>query len=128
MALDEMHYFTLLEVGRKIQGGEISSVELTEAMLARIERLNPALHPYVTILAESALAEAAQADSEVARGEGRGPMHGVPIAVKDLMAITGTASVRMAVEHELSTSNFKLLVLSEENFCFSKSRNKNHRQ
>ena len=71
MALDEMHYFTLLEVGRKIQGGEISSVELTEAMLARIERLNPALHPYVTILAESALAEAAQADSEVARGEGR---------------------------------------------------------
>jgi amidase len=89
MASDEMHYLTLLEAGRKIQGGEISSVELTEAMLARIEKLNPTLHPYVTILAEAALAEAAQADGELARGEGRGSMHGVPIAVKDLMAITG---------------------------------------
>ncbi|MBT5778693.1 MAG: amidase [Rhodospirillaceae bacterium] len=89
MASDELHYLTLLEAGQKIKAGEISSAELTEAMLARIWKLNGTLHPYVTILAETAKAEAAQADAELARGEARGPMHGVPIAVKDLMAIDG---------------------------------------
>lgn len=89
MALDELHYLTLLEAGRKISGGEVSSLELTETMLARIEKLNASLHPYVTVLGETSRAEAAAADAELARGEVRGPMHGVPIAVKDLMAISG---------------------------------------
>ena len=89
MASDELHYLTLLEAGRKICDGEISSAELTAAMLARIDELNGNLHPYVTVLAETAEAEAAQADAELARGEGRGPMHGVPLAVKDLMAMAG---------------------------------------
>ena len=89
MASNELHYLTLLEAGRKISGGEISSLELTETMLARIEKINPSLHPYVTVLGETARAEATEADAELARGEGRGPMHGVPIAVKDLMAIAG---------------------------------------
>ena len=89
MASNELHYLTLLEAGRKISGGEISSLELTETMLARIEKVNPSLHPYVTVLGETARAEATEADAELARGEGRGPMHGVPIAVKDLMAIAG---------------------------------------
>ncbi|MDA0231610.1 MAG: amidase [Proteobacteria bacterium] len=89
MASDEMHYLTLLEAGRKISSGEISSLELTETMLARVEKLNASLHPYVTVLGETARAEAKHADAELARGETRGPMHGVPIAVKDLMAIAG---------------------------------------
>ena len=45
MALDELHYLTLLEAGRKISGGEVSSLELTETLLARIEKLNASLHP-----------------------------------------------------------------------------------
>ena len=89
MASDELHYLTLLEAGQKIKGGEISSTELTEAMLARIDKLNGTLHPYVTVLTATAKIEAAQADAELARGEARGPMHGVPLAVKDLMAIDG---------------------------------------
>ena len=86
---DELHYLSLVDAGKKIAGGEISSAELTAAMLARIEKLNGSLHAYVTVLGESAMAEAAEADAELARGEGRGPLHGVPIAVKDLMAIAG---------------------------------------
>ncbi len=98
MATDELHYLTLLEAGRKIQSGEISSVVLTEAMLARIDTLNGTLHPYVTVLAESAMAEAAEADAKLARGESCGPMHGVPLAVKDLMAINGVrTSVGMPI-------------------------------
>jgi amidase len=89
MASDELHYLTLLEAGRKIRDGEISSAELTAAMLARIGKLNGTLHPFVTVLAETATAEAAEADGELARGEARGPLHGVPLAVKDLMAISG---------------------------------------
>ena len=86
---DELHYLSLVDAGKKIAGGEISSAELTAAMLARIEKLNGSLHAYVTVLGESALAEASEADAELARGEGRGPLHGVPLAVKDLMAMTG---------------------------------------
>jgi len=86
---DELHYLSLVDAGKKIAGGEISSAELTAAMLARIEKLNGSLHAYVTVLGESALAEAAEADAELARGETRGPLHGVPVAVKDLMAMTG---------------------------------------
>ena len=46
MVSDELHYLTLLEAGQKISGGEVSSLELTETMLARIEKLNASLHPY----------------------------------------------------------------------------------
>ena len=86
---DEVHYLSLVDARKKIAGGEISSAELTAAMLARIEKLNGSLHAYVTVLGESALAEATEADAELARGETRGPLHGVPVAVKDLMAMTG---------------------------------------
>ncbi len=89
MASDELHYLSLLEAGRKIRDGEISSAELTAAMLARIDKLNGSLHPYVTVLADSATAEAAERDAELARGAGRGVLHGVPLAVKDLMAMDG---------------------------------------
>ncbi len=89
---DELHYLSLVDAGKKIAGGEISSAELTAAMLARIEKLNGSLHANVTVLGESALAEAAEADAELARGETRGPLHGVPVAVKDLMAMTGVST------------------------------------
>ncbi len=89
MASDELHYLTGLEAGRRIQGGELSSAELTGAMLARIEKIDAELHAYTTLLPESAMAEAAEADAALAKGEVRGPLHGVPIAVKDLVAMKG---------------------------------------
>jgi aspartyl-tRNA(Asn)/glutamyl-tRNA(Gln) amidotransferase subunit A len=64
-------------------------VELTTAALARIDRLNPTWKVFITVTAEQALRQARQADAELAAGRDRGPLHGIPIAVKDLFATRG---------------------------------------
>jgi aspartyl-tRNA(Asn)/glutamyl-tRNA(Gln) amidotransferase subunit A len=79
----------LHEVASMIKEKKISPVEITRACLARIEQLNPSLNAFITVTAESALAEAHQAESEVQRGEWRGPLHGIPIALKDLIDTAG---------------------------------------
>jgi amidase len=81
---NSLHYLELLDVGRRIQSRELSSVDVTTTQLARIHALDPRLKSYSTVMADSALAAARQADAEIAAGELRGPLHGVPIAVKDL--------------------------------------------
>lgn len=78
------HYLELLEIGRRIQSKEISSVEATRAQLDRIQKLDGALKSYATMMADSALEDARRADDEIGKGKVRGPLHGVPIAVKDL--------------------------------------------
>lgn len=75
-----------------IRGRDVSSVDLTTLMLKRIEVLDSALHSYVTVTAESALSQAAQADAELARGICRGPLHGVPLGLKDLFDVAGVAT------------------------------------
>jgi amidase len=80
---------SLTEVAALIERREVSPVELTNAMLARIERLDGTLHGYLTVTAERALASARTAEAELARGVRRGPLHGVPIGVKDLCATRG---------------------------------------
>ncbi|WP_230579316.1 amidase [Xenorhabdus bovienii] len=85
--MSELHYQDLLTIGRRIQSREISSKEVTLVLLDRIEHLDPTLHSYFIVMKESALSEARTADEEIARGEFRGPLHGVPVAVKDLLWI-----------------------------------------
>jgi aspartyl-tRNA(Asn)/glutamyl-tRNA(Gln) amidotransferase subunit A len=75
----------LSEVSALIAGREVSPVAVTEAVLARIERLDPTLNAFVTVTGEAALAEARAAEAEIVRGEHRGPLHGVPISLKDLL-------------------------------------------
>lgn len=82
--MTELHYLELTEVGRRIRRKELSPVEVTQALLARIEALEPRLHAYALTTPELALEQARRAEAEVMRGESRGPLHGVPIAVKDL--------------------------------------------
>ena len=84
MATDELHWMELTELTRRIHAREISPVEATEAQLARIGKLDGQLKSYALLMAESARAEARAAESEIMRGEIRGPLHGAPIAVKDL--------------------------------------------
>lgn len=79
-----LHYLELLDVGRRIQARELSSEEVTRAQLARIEALDARLKSYATVMVDSALADARRADQEIARGTIRGPLHGVPIGIKDL--------------------------------------------
>ena len=80
----DLHYLELLDVGQQIQSGALSPVEVTQAQLDRITRLDGQLGSYVIVMAEQALADAHQAQTEIAQGRVRGPLHGVPIAVKDL--------------------------------------------
>ena len=91
LALD-LAYGTIEEIAPRIAAGELSPVELTQAQLERIERLNPTLQSYVTLTASSALAEAQAAEAAIAGGDYRGPLHGVPVAVKDLCYTAGVAT------------------------------------
>lgn len=83
--MTDLHYKSLLEIGMLIQLRKLSSVEITSELLARIENLDKHLHSYFYIMAESALKQAADFDKEINIGFIRGPMHGVPIALKDLI-------------------------------------------
>ena len=76
--------YGVLETARLIAAGEVSAVEAAEATLERIERVEPRLHAFITVAAEHASAEAAEADRRAAAGEPLGPLHGVPLAIKDL--------------------------------------------
>lgn len=78
------HYLELTELSRRIQAREISPVEATQAQLGRIAALDGQLKSYAHVMAEAALLQARAAEAEIMRGEIRGPLHGVPIAVKDL--------------------------------------------
>ena len=85
----DLHYLSLADVARRLRARELSSLDTTRAVLARIETLDPALKAYATVTAKQALADAAQCDAEIATGKPRGPLHGVPIAVKDLCNTAG---------------------------------------
>lgn len=91
----------LASASQAVQKKEISPLELTEACLARIERLNPVLNAFITVTAESALEEAKTAEAEIVRGEWRGPLHGIPLAVKDLAETAGvrTTAASAVLEH-----------------------------
>jgi amidase len=82
--IPDLYYLGITELAALIARREISSVELTRVMLNRIEAVDSSLHSYARLMPESALTEAATADGQIARGQHRGPLHGVPIAVKDL--------------------------------------------
>jgi aspartyl-tRNA(Asn)/glutamyl-tRNA(Gln) amidotransferase subunit A len=86
---DEVTALSLADAGDLLQARKVSPVELTNACLARIERLNPVLNAFITVTAEQALADARAAESEIARGRRRGPLHGIPIALKDLFDTAG---------------------------------------
>jgi Asp-tRNAAsn/Glu-tRNAGln amidotransferase A subunit and related amidases len=80
---------TLLEAARAFRSGSVSSVELTRECLRRIEKLQPALNAFLTVTGESALAEAGRMDRERREGMDRGPLHGIPVAHKDLLCTKG---------------------------------------
>jgi len=98
MSAKAIEYESAVEIGGRIKTGALSSKEVTAHILDRIGRLDGGLKSYITVLEERALKKADQADAEIARGLWRGPLHGVPIAVKDLCNTTFAAtSAGMAI-------------------------------
>ena len=80
---------SIAETSELLRKRKLSPVELTKQCLARIEKLNPTLNAFITVTADLALAQARSAEDEIVRGHWRGPLHGIPLALKDLIDTAG---------------------------------------
>ena len=89
---ESLPFVSLLEVSSRLRRRELSPVALTELCLERIAQLNPRLNAFITVLAHEALDAAIQAEHEITAGDWRGPLHGVPVGVKDLIDVAGTVT------------------------------------
>ena len=86
---EEILYLPISELSKRIESKKISPVDLTKAYLDRSEKLGPRLGAYAKLTPEIALEQAETADKEIKRGHYRGPLHGIPYAAKDLLAVKG---------------------------------------
>ena len=85
-----MKFRSIAKTAQQLRQREISPVDLVRECLGTIDRLNPILNAFITVPAESALAEAQKAEQEIQSAKGRGPLHGIPIGLKDLIDTAGT--------------------------------------
>lgn len=98
----DLHGLTMARASQALRARAVSPLELTEAYLARIAELDPHMNAYITVAAERARADARRATDELGAGRGRGPLHGIPIALKDLFDTAGirtTAGARIHADH-----------------------------
>jgi hypothetical protein len=87
------HYASLADIARRIEAGQLSPTALARQMLDRIAAVDVTLHSYVTVTADHAIASAERAEREIREGRYRGPLHGVPIGVKDLCYTKGVRTM-----------------------------------
>ncbi|MGE5268204.1 MAG: amidase [Thiohalocapsa sp.] len=90
--MSDLHWLSATAAADAIAARELSPVELTKALLDRIARLDPALHAFIRLDAEAAMAAAKAAESEIMAGRRRGPLHGVPVGIKDIIDVAGLAT------------------------------------
>ena len=91
------HYLNISTLAARLRSGDTSPVEVVNAFLARIAELNPRLNAFITVLADTAREEARRAEADIAAGRWRGPLHGIPVGVKDFY---DTAGVRTTAAFE----------------------------
>ena len=114
MDLNNLPFLTVADLSEKIRSREVSPVDVVEAYLDRIEALNPVLNSYITVCADEARADAENAERRIAQGLYRGPMHGIPVAVKDqwwtkgVLTTAGSNSLRDFVPDEDATVQARL--------------------
>ncbi len=84
-----LHWLSATEAARAIARRDLSPVELTRALLARIEQLDPTQHAFIRLDPDAALDAARAAETEIANGRKLGPLHGVPVGIKDIIDVAG---------------------------------------
>jgi aspartyl-tRNA(Asn)/glutamyl-tRNA(Gln) amidotransferase subunit A len=89
--MTDLHFLTIAEASSQIRASKISPVELTKAFLTRVKRFDHALNSHLLVLEQEAMADAAKAEAEISAGRWKGPLHGIPIGLKD---IYNTAGIR----------------------------------
>ena len=94
----ELYELPLIEVAEKIRTREVSPVEVTQSALARLEQVEPSLNAFVTITADLALDQAKMAEKEIGDGGYRGPLHGIPLGVKDLYDTAGVKTTSSSAQ------------------------------
>jgi aspartyl-tRNA(Asn)/glutamyl-tRNA(Gln) amidotransferase subunit A len=100
---EELTALTLSEASRRIRSKQVTSTELTKAVLARISIYNPKLNAFITVMTDDALAQADELDKEAKAGKFRGPLHGIPIALKDNI---DTANARTTAASQVFDDRF----------------------
>ena len=89
MGASDIPFLSVAELALMLKGRELSPIEATQAYIKRIEKIDPALNSYITVAADEAMKAATKAGSEITKGRYRGPLHGIPVAVKDQMWTKG---------------------------------------
>ena len=90
---DQLHYLSISELSKLIETKVISPVEVTKLLLSRITAIDPELKSYATVMVDEAMIEAEKAEEDIMKGKYRGPLHGVPIAIKDLCFTKGVRTM-----------------------------------
>ena len=90
--MDDILHASIVQIGAQIRKGEISPVELIEATLDKIDQCEPQLNAFITVFRKESLESARQAEAEIKSGKDLGPLHGMPIALKDIIYVEGTRS------------------------------------
>ena len=116
----ELCYLTIREAGQLLKRRELSPVELTRAFLDRIEALDSKLQAYITVLPQRAMAAARTAEAEMLRGDYRGPLHGIPIALKDLYDTRGIRTT--ALPSSICRDGWKNWLIGPEAYMRSSAR------
>ncbi|MEV1023345.1 amidase [Streptomyces sp. NPDC050264] len=112
----EPYELTLSAAAEAIRTGELSPVDLTDSVLARVEQVDPHVRAYVTVVADGARQEAKEAEREISATGPRGPLHGIPMALKDLIDVEGlptTASSKVRDGHRASADSAVAARLSQ---------------
>ena len=100
--MSELAFLSLSETAARLRAGKLSPVTLTEALLERIQRLNPRFHAFIRVTPDVAIAAALEAERDIKDGKWRGPLHGVPFGLKDIIDWSGlptTAHSKLLVDN-----------------------------
>lgn len=115
MLKDSVLYSSVSELAKQIESKQLSPVELTESYLDRSEKLGPKLNAYARLMADSALEQAHAAEKEIHRGHYRGPLHGIPYAAKDLLAVRGVPTTWGAKPYADQVFDYNATVIAHLN-------------